>query len=96
MEPVECFLGVPYAAPPVGEHRLRPPRPPLPWVGTRLADSQPPACPQRVFLSNNVSAALTHMPRDRYQHLRRLAALLRNQSEDCLTLNVYVPASGNY
>ncbi|KAG8275527.1 neuroligin-1-like [Homalodisca vitripennis] len=95
LEPVECFLGVPYATPPVGNLRLRPPRPPLPWSGTRLADTQPHACPQRSPLSANATVALLSMPRDRYQHLRRLVPLLRNQSEDCLTLNVYVPASGS-
>ena len=31
------WRGIPYAAPPVGESRLRPPRPPEPWSGTRDA-----------------------------------------------------------
>ncbi|KAG8267778.1 neurexin protein binding [Homalodisca vitripennis] len=92
LEPVELFLGVPYAAPP---GRLRPPAAPPPWTGTRLADSLPPVCPQRYPDISNLTAALQHMPRDRYQHLRRLIPLLANQSEDCLHLNIYVPGSGN-
>lgn len=37
-----------------------------------------------------------HMPKGRYQYLKRLIPLLVNQSEDCLTLNIYVPGSGKY
>ena len=32
-----AWRGIPYAAPPTGELRLRPPRPPEPWGGTRDA-----------------------------------------------------------
>ncbi len=34
---VLAWRGIPYAAPPTGELRLRPPRPPEPWSGTRDA-----------------------------------------------------------
>ncbi|KAK4109805.1 alpha/beta-hydrolase [Canariomyces notabilis] len=38
-----AFLGVPYAAPPVGPLRWRPPQPAVPWTGVRSATSLPPA-----------------------------------------------------
>ncbi|XP_023720974.1 neuroligin-4, X-linked [Cryptotermes secundus] len=95
LEPVEAFKGVPYAAPPVGDLRYRPPAPPLVWSGTRLADTFGAVCPQRYPDISNRSAALLTMPRGRYHHLKRLIPLLANQSEDCLFLNLYVPGSGN-
>jgi|tagenome__1003787_1003787.scaffolds.fasta_scaffold20971869_2 para-nitrobenzyl esterase len=40
------FLGIPYAAPPVGALRWQPPRPAAPWPGVRAATSFAPHCPQ--------------------------------------------------
>jgi len=40
------YLGIPYAAPPVGALRWQPPQPPAPWHGIRAAASYAPHCPQ--------------------------------------------------
>ena len=40
------FLGIPYAAPPVGALRWRPPTPPTPWQGVLEANAWASSCPQ--------------------------------------------------
>ncbi|HUA41337.1 MAG TPA: carboxylesterase family protein [Streptosporangiaceae bacterium] len=40
------YLGIPYAAPPVGPLRWRPPQPPAHWHGVRAATTFAPHCPQ--------------------------------------------------
>ncbi|MEL6345777.1 MAG: carboxylesterase family protein [Myxococcota bacterium] len=41
-----AFLGLPFAAPPVGALRFRPPEPPSPWTDSLIADTFAPACIQ--------------------------------------------------
>ncbi len=41
---LRVFKGIPFAAPPVGEARWKPPRPMPRWTGTRKATEFPPAC----------------------------------------------------
>ena len=43
---VNEFLGIPYAAPPVGVLRWRPPQPAASWSGVRDATQFAPHCPQ--------------------------------------------------
>ncbi|MEV6152251.1 carboxylesterase family protein [Nonomuraea sp. NPDC052129] len=43
---VAAFLGIPYAAPPFGARRMRPPEPPVGWEGERGATDYGPTCPK--------------------------------------------------
>ncbi|OJZ06473.1 MAG: carboxylesterase [Sphingobacterium sp. 40-24] len=67
---VSVFKGIPYAAPPTGEYRWRPPQPVSSWQGVRDATKDCADCPQRSWPG---STAI--------------------QSEDCLFLNVWTPAT---
>ena len=53
---MQVFKNIPYAAPPVGELRWRPPQAPLNWSGTRDASQFGLSCPQPYI--KNLSAGL--------------------------------------
>jgi para-nitrobenzyl esterase len=46
----QSFLGIPYAAPPVGDRRWAPPAPHTSWIGVRPATTFAPGCPQGASL----------------------------------------------
>ena len=71
---VSAFLGIPYAAPPVGPLRWKAPRDPAPWTGVRPATELKSPCAQ---LGNLFSTA----PLKKYGK--------PFGSEDCLYLNVW-------
>jgi para-nitrobenzyl esterase len=47
---IRVYKGIPYAAPPVGELRWKPPQPPKPWNNILVADKFPDMCPQPPLL----------------------------------------------
>lgn len=51
---VRSFLGIPYAAPPVGEQRWRPPAAPEPWFDVRPATAFGPSAPQGLGAANSI------------------------------------------
>jgi para-nitrobenzyl esterase len=71
----QAYLGIPFAAPPVGPLRFAPPAPPVAWSGTRDASRAGPACMQQATKPNGPwSAEFFADP---------------PFSEDCLSLNVW-------
>ncbi|XP_022828122.1 uncharacterized protein LOC111357589 [Spodoptera litura] len=84
---VEMFLGIPYAAPPTGNLRFMPPVNAPPWPGVKMATRFAPVCPQAlpaIKKGNPPSSGRQH-------YMNQLKGFLRNESEDCLYLNIYVP-----
>ncbi|MBC2908325.1 carboxylesterase/lipase family protein, partial [Streptomyces cupreus] len=76
------FQGVPFAAPPTGELRWRPPRPAARWHGVRDATAPAHPCPQ---------LPLTLLP-DGGPVLPGESNRTGSTTEDCLYLNVWTPA----
>ncbi|KAJ8338396.1 hypothetical protein SKAU_G00373620 [Synaphobranchus kaupii] len=85
--PVDQYLGVPYAASPVGEKRFMPPEPPSSWSGIKNATHFAPVCPQNIH--NAVPEIM--MPIWFTFNLDIVATYIQDQNEDCLYLNIYVP-----
>ncbi|KAM4833543.1 carboxylesterase 5A isoform 2-T2 [Thomomys bottae] len=80
---VNVFLGIPFAAPPIGPLRFANPQPAVPWNDIRDATSYPPLCSQRLeWISSYQSMLKVHYPKF-------------STSEDCLYLNIYAPAHAN-
>jgi para-nitrobenzyl esterase len=70
---VVAFKGIPYAAPPVGELRWRPPQSVKAWSGVREASGFGADCMQKPFPGDAAPLGVT-------------------PAEDCLYVNVWVPA----
>jgi para-nitrobenzyl esterase len=90
------FRGIPFAAPPVGERRWQPPAPVEPWRGTRDCTKFGPYAYQRAAgfeLFFNTLVAGLGLGAARKRSLQAALKLAKvKQSEDCLQLNVRMPA----
>ncbi|XP_053230404.1 neuroligin-3 isoform X11 [Podarcis raffonei] len=85
--PVDQYLGVPYAAPPIGEKRFMPPEPPPSWSGIRNATHFSPVCPQNI----HTAVPEIMLPIWFTSNLDIVATYIQDPNEDCLYLNIYIP-----
>jgi len=82
---IAIFKGIPFAAPPTGPLRWRPPQPPAAWSGVRDATQPSHPCTQNVHGTDNfiqplaATYGVTYIPET------------LDPSEDCLYLNVWTP-----
>jgi para-nitrobenzyl esterase len=76
---VAAFRGIPFAAPPFGANRFRPPQPPVAWDGVRDAIEFGPGCPQMSLDPNELRSGYFNPA---------------TTGEDCLNLNVWTPDPG--
>jgi len=76
---ITAFYGIPYAAPPVGELRWRPPQPAAPWEGVRDCARPGFRCPQLGVGKGSF-------------YEREFYPVEEPMDEDCLYLNVWTPA----
>lgn len=75
---VQVYKGIPFAAPPVGARRWRPPQPAPPWKRVLVADHFGPPCMQA-------------KPAGRIGPWTREYLIQGQPSEDCLYLNIWAP-----
>ncbi|KAF8855117.1 cholinesterase [Acephala macrosclerotiorum] len=87
---IDSFKGIPYAQPPTGNLRLKPPQAITSNLGTIQATGTPKACPQ--FLTSTNTSAILNDVLTGVLDTGFLQALT-NTGEDCLTLNVQRPSS---
>jgi para-nitrobenzyl esterase len=78
---IKAFKGVPYGASTAGKNRFMPPSDPKKWIGVRDAIEFGPSAPQ----NDGPPAALARFSVSDQD--------LTPQSEDCLVLNIWTPAS---
>jgi len=76
---IRVYKGIPYAAPPVGNLRWRPPQPPVNWQGVRKGNAFGNSCMQIPYPPVSVL-------------FREVAPA---DSEDCLYLNIWTPAKSS-
>ncbi|WP_343247934.1 carboxylesterase/lipase family protein [Diplocloster hominis] len=81
------FAGIPYAQPPVGELRFRPPQRMRPWQGVKKCGAFGPAAMQKVI-------AISPGKRWMCYGQEFFISGREGVSEDCLYLNLWLPAGG--
>jgi carboxylesterase type B len=91
----KAFLGIPFGESTAGEKRWKPPVPKHRWTETFVAVQYGPMCPQTVEPPPPPSSVVSQDRRARVPKVRAAgqpSVQQPSQSEDCLSLNIWVPA----
>lgn len=88
---IDAFLGVRYAAPPLGDLRFQPPAKPEAWEGVADATGYGAPCMQLYSASGPNESEMTR----RIQAIFPTSTEAKMDNEDCLFLNVWTPAAGD-
>ena len=88
---IDAFLGVRYAAPPLGDLRFQPPAKPEAWEGVADATGYGAPCMQLYSASGPTESEMTR----RIQAIFPTSTEAKTDNEDCLFLNVWTPAAGD-
>ncbi|KAH9178044.1 carotenoid ester lipase precursor [Lactarius sanguifluus] len=89
---VNKFLGIPFAKPPVGDLRFRLPQALGPFSATHNVTAFGLSCPQQA----TTLAIPNGLPQETVDYLTSGSGTTIIDGEDCLTLNVFVPAHARY
>jgi para-nitrobenzyl esterase len=88
---VRTYLGIPYAAPPIGERRWKPPVAPEPWTEPRPMTKLGPTCPQPIIME---SAFLGISAKDMQEDCLHLTVWTAAKASDKLPVMVWIHGGG--
>lgn len=92
LPPVEAYLGIQYASLRNNNLRFHPPTSPTErYNGIHSAWDHKPVCPQRYVRAKEL---LKYLPDGTVEWITRMTSFTKEQREDCLSLNVFVPTRG--
>lgn len=91
-QPVEAYLGIQYATLRNGNLRfIKSSSPTERYTGIHSAWDTKPVCPQKYLRAKDL---LKYMPDGSVERITRITSFTKDQAEDCLSLNLYVPTRG--
>ncbi|CAI4232612.1 unnamed protein product [Auanema sp. JU1783] len=92
LPPVAQYLGIPYGVAPNGQFRFNMAISAAKWTHMpKEAKKLSPVCLQTQLPELSETRAFQTTSAQRFDHVHRLLPKLKEQSEDCLTMNLFVP-----